>query len=139
MKNLAMGLAALLLTGMGSIASAQTMSYAQAGAMIAASCGPSIERYCSKENIGAGRVLGCLRQHQANVPPQCLADFQSVSASIDKRVAAQARAFQVCDANIREYCPGVKPGDARVLDCLDAAKKVVGGACKQVLLDAGWQ
>ncbi|MFT0862194.1 hypothetical protein [Ancylobacter sp. G4_0304] len=139
MKTRVIGLAALLVLGTSAIASAQTMSYAEAGARIAGSCGASIERFCAKDNIGTGRVLGCLRQHEADVPAQCFADFQAVSESIDKRVAAQARAFQVCEANIREYCPGVKPGDARVLDCLDMAKKVVGGACKQVLLDAGWQ
>lgn len=142
MKRFLLGLAAMVLAGMfGTVgtASAQTMSYAEAGALIARDCGPSIEKFCSTVNIGTGQVLQCLQKHQDQVPQKCLQDFAMAQASLAKRNAAQDSAFQVCAANAREYCPGVKAGDARILDCLNASTKVVGAACKQVLLDAGWQ
>ena len=139
MKRYAIGLAALLLAGSAGAASAQTMSYAQAGALIAKSCGPSIEKFCSKDNLGSGLIQQCLSQHKDQVPPQCFADYQAVVASISKRVAAQQGAYKVCENNIRQFCPGVQPGDANILDCLLASSKVVGASCKQVMLDAGWQ
>lgn len=139
MKRHIVGLAALLLAGMAGSASAQTMSYAEAGALIAKSCGPSIERFCAKVNIGTGQVQQCLTQHQDQVPAQCFSDFVAAQASLSKRNAAQDSAFNVCNAEIRQFCPGVKPGDARILDCLLASSKVVRGACKQVIVDAGWQ
>lgn len=139
MKRYAIGLAALLLAGSAGAASAQTMSYAQAGALIAKSCGPSIEKFCAKENLGSGMIQQCLSQHQDQVPAQCFVDYQAVVASISKRVAAQQGAYKVCDASIREFCPGVQPGDANILNCLLASTKVVRPACKQSLLDAGWQ
>lgn len=139
MKRYAIALAALMTIGLGGAASAQTMSYAEAGALIAKSCGPSIEKYCSKLNIGSGQVQQCLQDNKANVPAQCFADYAAVVASITKRVAAQGEAYKVCENDIRQFCPGVKPGDAQILDCLNASTKVVRPACKQVILDAGWQ
>lgn len=138
MKGTIFALGALMLAGMAGTASAQTMSYAQAGALIAKSCGPSIERFCSKVNIGTGQVQQCLQQHQDQVPRQCFDDFAAVQTSIAKRVAAQAGAGQACSASAQQFCSGVKPGDANILDCLLDSVKVVRPACKQTLIDAGW-
>ena len=139
MKRSIVGLAALLLAGMAGSASAQTMSYSQAGALIAKSCGPSIERFCAKVNLGSGELQQCLMQHQDQVPSSCFNDYKAVQASIAKRVAAQGDSWQICGPAARQFCSGVQPGDANILDCLLEASKVVPAACKQVLLDAGWQ
>lgn len=114
------------------------MSYAQAGALIARSCGPSIEKHCSKVNIGSGQVLGCLQEQQASVPQQCFTDFNAVLASISRRVAAQKDAYSLCQADVAEFCQGIQPGDGNIRDCLVASKQVVRGACRQALVDAGW-
>lgn len=50
----------------------------------------------------------------------------------------QQQVFNLCVDDAREFCKGVKPGDAQVLDCLNASVKVVKGACKQALVNAGW-
>jgi hypothetical protein len=139
MTRIAIALATLAFAGWAGGAEAQTMSYRQAGALIAQSCGPSIEKYCSKVNIGSGQVMQCLDGRQAEVPAQCLADYQRVVASIERRAAAQAGAFRACSADVAEFCSGVQPGDANILDCLLASSKVVRGTCKQTIIDAGWQ
>lgn len=138
MKYVGAAAAALIALFAANGASAQTLSYAQAGALIAQSCGPSIEKYCSKVNIGTGQVRQCLTQHQAEVPPQCFADYDRVIASITRRVAAQQEAFKVCSRDVAEFCSGVQPGDANILNCLLESSKVVKGECKQTLIDAGW-
>ncbi len=138
MKGTILALGALVLAATTGAVSAQTMSYAQAGALIASSCGPSIERLCSTVNIGTGQVQQCLTQHQDEVPRKCLDDFSAVQASIAKRVAAQGDAWKICAPSAAQFCSGVKPGDANMLDCLLDSVKVVRPACKQVLLDAGW-
>ncbi|WP_371345845.1 cysteine rich repeat-containing protein [Ancylobacter sp. IITR112] len=138
MKRFLFGLAALLLAGMAGSASAQTMSYAEAGALIAKSCGPSIEKFCAKDNLGTGEVRNCLMAHQDQVPQQCFDDYAAARASISKRIAAQSDAWNVCNANIRQACAGVQPGDANILNCLIDASKVIRPACKSILVDAGW-
>ncbi|MCK0208901.1 cysteine rich repeat-containing protein [Starkeya koreensis] len=138
MFRFAFGLAALLLAFTAGGASAQTMSYAEAGALIAKSCGPSIERFCAKDNLGTGEVRNCLMSHQDQVPQQCFDDYAAARASIAKRIAAQSDAYSVCSASAREFCAGIQPGDANLLTCLQTASKVVRPACKQTLTDAGW-
>ncbi|GLK72477.1 hypothetical protein KHC23_14145 [Ancylobacter dichloromethanicus] len=138
MKRFWVGLAALLLAGMAGSASAQTMSYAEAGALIAKTCGPSIEKFCGKDNLGTGAIRDCLMAHQDQVPQQCFDEYAAARASITKRIAAQGDAYKTCNASIREACAGVQPGDANILTCLQTASKIVRPACKQVLIDAGW-
>lgn len=139
MIRIAIILAALAFAGTASSASAQTMSYREAGALIASSCGPSIEKFCSKVNIGTGGVRQCLNDHRADVPPQCFADYQRVVDSITRRAAAQVDSFKACSRDVAQFCGSVAPGDANILDCLISSSKVVRGTCRQTLIDAGWQ
>lgn len=147
MKHSMIGLAGLMLVAMGGVmsgvmsdtASAQTMSYAQAGAMIARNCGPSINRFCSHVNIGTGQMIPCLESHRNQVPAQCFRDFQTARNEIAQRQAAQAGIFRACEASARQLCPGVQPGDAYILTCLNKAQRLLRPNCRQALRDAGWQ
>ena len=143
MKHCMIGLVSLLLVAIGGIpvgtASAQTMSYAGAGALIARTCGPSINKFCANVNIGTGEVMSCLRRHQNQVPPSCFSDFELAQREIAQRLAAQRNVFRACEASTRQFCPGVKPGDAYIIDCLNKAQRVLRPACRQTIRDAGWQ
>ena len=133
------GLAAVLLVAWGcASASAQTMSYKDAGALIAKSCGRDIERFCASVNIGDGAMKDCLLKVGSKLSPQCVGDYKTAEASLDKRAAAQASVPQLCELDARRYCKGVKPGDGNYLTCLNTASKVVSAGCQQALADAGW-
>lgn len=139
MKHYMIGLAGLLLVATAGTASAQTMSYAGAGALIARNCGPSINKFCANVNIGTGEMMPCLRRNQNQVPAACFNDFQLAQREIAQRLAAQANVFKACEASTRQFCPGVKPGDAYILNCLNKAQRMLRPACRQALRDAGWQ
>jgi hypothetical protein len=139
MKVVTVGLAAALLaTGGHGGALAQTMSYSDAGALIAKSCGKDIERFCPKVNMGGGALKDCLMQVEAKLNPQCVTDYKAALVSLTKRANAQAAVLQVCKADARQYCRGVSPGNAHYLSCLNTATRVVSADCKQALADAGW-
>jgi len=134
-----MGFAVALLAAWGSTAvSAQTMSYKEAGGLIAKSCGKDIVRFCANVNMGGGALKDCLAKVEAKLNPQCVADYRTAQASLDKRAAAQAAVPSVCELDARRYCKGVKPGDGNYLICLNTATKVVSAGCQQALADAGW-
>jgi len=139
MKLSSIGLALALIAGSLTGASAQTMSYAEAGAALAQSCGKDIEKLCPKANLGGGQLLGCLQEQKAKVNPQCVAEFQSIMLSLDKRAAAQAAVPKLCRNDVTRHCQGMVPGDAHFLDCLLVAKRVVTAACNQAIDDAGWR
>ncbi len=54
MKGIRILLAAALLAGSAVAANAQTISYAQAGALLAKSCGADINKLCANVNLGNG-------------------------------------------------------------------------------------
>jgi hypothetical protein len=133
------GLAAGLLAAWGyAAASAQTMSYKDAGALIAKSCGRDIVRHCPTVNMGGGALKACLARVEAKLSAQCVEDYKMAQASLEKRAAAQAAVPGLCELDARRYCKGVKPGDGHYLTCLNTASKVVSANCQQALADAGW-
>ena len=129
---------ALFAASGGTPALAQTMSYKDAGALIAKSCGKDIVRYCANVNMGGGALKDCLARIEAKLSAQCVADYKTAQASLDKRAAAQAAVPSICELDARRYCKGVKPGDGNYLTCLNTASKVVSADCQQALADAGW-
>lgn len=138
MKFTMTGLAAALLIGLAGQASAQTISYSEAGAMLAASCGKDIEKYCPKVNLGGGALQDCLAKQASKINPQCIADYKTIVASLDARVAAQAAVPKACQGDATEFCQGTAPGKAHYLNCLNAAKKVVSKRCTTAITNAGW-
>ena len=138
MKRAILALAFGIFALSGAGAQAQTMSYAQAGALIAKSCGADIEKFCRGLNLGSGRIHGCLMQNQAKLSPACVRDYQAALADIQKRINAQASVFQVCRQDAAQFCKGVKMGDANLLNCLLDSVKVVDATCSGALVDAGW-
>jgi hypothetical protein len=117
---------------------AQTMSYKDAGALIAKSCGKDIERFCARVNMGGGALKDCLAKAEAKLNARCVSDYRAVEASLAKRAQAQAAVPSVCELDARRYCKGVQPGHGNYLICLNAATKAVSAQCQQTLADAGW-
>jgi len=137
-RLLGAGLAAGLLTGLAGSVSAQTISYSEAGALLAKSCGKDIEKYCPKVNLGGGALKDCLQERAAQINPQCIADYKIVVASLNERLAAQAAVTKACRGDATQFCQGTAPGNAHYLNCLNAAKKVVSKRCTTAITNAGW-
>jgi hypothetical protein len=138
MKFKLTSLAAVLLVSLGGQATAQTISYSEAGALLAKSCGKDIEKYCPKVNLGGGALKDCLAAKASSINPQCIADYKAIVASLDARVAAQAAVPKACQGDATEFCQGTAPGNAHFLNCLNAAKKVVSKRCTTAITNAGW-
>ncbi len=131
-------LAAVLLVSIGGPATAQTISYSDAGALLAKSCGKDIEKYCPNVNLGGGALKDCLAAQASKINPQCIADYKAIIVSLDARVAAQAAVTKACRGDATQFCQGTAPGNAHYLNCLNAAKKVVSKRCTTAITNAGW-
>lgn len=131
--------AGLLLAGSVAGSQAQTLSYEQAGALLAKSCGEDISRLCPTANLGGGELRACMQEHLSKVSAQCQADYAKVIASISQRTAAQQSIVHACNADAARLCPGMVPQDGNLLSCLLEATKVVSAACNQAITDAGYR
>ncbi|MBN8918512.1 MAG: hypothetical protein J0I31_23230 [Rhizobiales bacterium] len=131
--------AAVILAGSASAAGAQTMSYAQAGALLARSCGPDINKFCSNVNLGEGKLLACMDGKINQVSAKCKADYATAKASIAERDAAQDSIQEVCSADTARLCPGMVPQDGNLLSCLLQATRVVSDRCNAAITNAGYR
>lgn len=116
---------------------AQTVSYADAMTMLARDCGTDVKRFCKGLNLGNNEIRNCL-EGQTQVSPQCTATLDAVTASIERRLAAQASVFKVCAGNAKQHCKGVV-GEVHILQCLIKTERIDNAACNQAITDAGWR
>jgi hypothetical protein len=128
-------LAVLLATP--ALASAQTMSFEEAGAILGASCGKDLDDNCRGVNLDPARLKDCILRNQEVVSAQCKADYPRVFGAIQQRGAARAGVFKICERDAAKLCGGAQKAD--VLQCLSSAKRGVSIQCSKTIADAGYR
>jgi hypothetical protein len=119
------------------LASAQTMSFEDATAMLGAACGKDIDDNCRGVNLDPIRLKDCLIRNQDVVSAQCKADYPRVFSAVQQRAAARAGVFKICERDAIKLCGGAPKAD--VLQCLASAKRGVSIQCTKTIADAGYQ
>jgi outer membrane protein OmpA-like peptidoglycan-associated protein len=120
-------------------ARAQTIGYSEALGELGRSCGRDLDKFCSKENLGGGRIADCLEQHWANVSQSCKSATTVVRDLLIKRRDARAAVPRVCERDRLQLCGSVQEGDANLLECFERARQNISAACRQAVLDAGYE
>ncbi len=118
---------------------AQTVGFADAIKILAASCGKDIDKYCKSATLANNGITKCLDENQAKVSQQCNADRVVVRSLIEERFAAQAEAPKICANDARERCKGVKEGAGHILRCLLKAERSVSKKCNTAIDLAGYR
>jgi hypothetical protein len=88
-------------------------------------CRSDMEQFCSGIEPGAGRVFGCLSQHQVELSSACEAQVTRISVARE-RVAAVRKA---CTADAERLCEGVPQKAGPLLECLQANQARLSGDC----------
>jgi hypothetical protein len=121
-----------------SLAAAETMSFGDAAALIAKSCGAEITANCRGVNFDSNRLKECLYRNQDVTSPQCKADFLQSFDAIQKRIAARITVANACTREIVKLCAGSTKETSKSVPCLMTAKGVSRN-CSQALGDAGYR
>ena len=119
------------------LASAQMMSFEDAGAMLGDSCGKDIDDNCRGVNLDPTRLKDCILRNQEVVSAQCKADYPRVFSAVQQRAAARAGVFKVCERDAAKLCGGAQKAEA--LQCLASAKRGVSIQCTKTIADAGYR
>ena len=121
-----------------SLAAAETMSFGDAAALIAKSCGAEITANCRGVNFDVTRLKECLYRNQDVTSPQCKTDFFQNFDAIQKRIAARVTVANACTREIVKLCGGSTKETSKSVPCLITAKGVSRN-CSQALGDAGYR
>ncbi len=129
----------LVLIAAWSSASAETMKFEDASAVLGTSCAKDIDDNCRGVNLDTVRLKDCLSRNQDVLSPQCKNDYGRAFDAIVKRVAARAAVTKLCERDVNKYCGSVKADRAQTLDCLLAGPRGMTINCNKALTEAGYR
>jgi hypothetical protein len=121
-----------------SLAAAETMSFADASALLAKSCAAEITANCRGVNFDANRLKECLSRNRDALSPQCRSDYLRSFDAIQKRVAARATVANACAREIVKLCAGSTKETSKSVPCLTTVQGVSRN-CTQAMDDAGYR
>ncbi len=86
-------------------------------------CSEDIANFCKEIEPGGGRIISCLKRHEAQLSPPCRTKLQEVLERIEK-------IKQVCTTDIDGFCKGIEPGEGRIARCLEEHRNELTSACR---------
>src|ERR1700679_2786508 len=123
-----------------SAAMPETMSFENAIAILAESCGKDIDANCLGVNLDAPRLKECLYRNQDSVSQQCRADYVRAFDAIQKRVAAHGAVGKLCLREKQKLCADATAKPGETIDCLlKAPTRGFSVACNKALTEAGYR
>jgi hypothetical protein len=100
-------------------------------------CDKELKTYCKDVTPGEGRGLACLYAFSDKLSAQCEYALYDAAAQLERAVNALAYAANECKDDLTKYCADIKPGQGRLLQCIDKNDAKVTTRCKQALKDTG--
>jgi Cysteine rich repeat len=114
----------LVIAALSTVSAAQAEEKEGAGA-----CRADVQKLCKGVQPGGGRIAVCLKQHESEISPGCRENIAKAREEV-KEIA------DACKADAETLCKGVRPGQGRILHCLDEHKDKVSSACSAKMAEA---
>jgi Cysteine rich repeat len=86
-------------------------------------CQADVEKFCAGVQPGQGRILQCLKQHEADLSAECKQKRDSFREQMEEIRAA-------CEADAKKFCSGIRPGAGRIAACLKSHQNELSESCK---------
>ncbi len=100
-------------------------------------CSKEIKAYCSSVTPGGGRLVSCAKAHEDKLSSECIYSLNRAGYWLDFLTRTLTYVASQCGADALKYCPDVKLGEERVLNCLSANKASLSKYCGLALRDLG--
>jgi Cysteine rich repeat len=100
-------------------------------------CEKELMTYCKDVTPGEGRGLACLYAFEDKLSAKCEYALYDAAAQLERAVAALSYAVNECRGDLQKFCSDIKPGQGRLLNCLNKNEKDVSKRCKDALKETG--
>src|SRR5579883_3552437 len=120
------------------VGAAEKMTFGDAAALVAQSCGADIEANCRGVNFDANRLRECLSRNTDVISQACRTDYLRAFDAIQKRIGARVSVANACAREIVKLCNGSTKETSKSIGCLTTAKGVSRN-CIQAMDDAGYR
>ncbi len=143
MKRIAICLVVMCVVAfIGETANAQQKGPAEAVAeglvkTVTEGCKVELETYCKNVTPGEGRGLACLYAYGDKLSNRCEYVLYDAAAQLQWAVTTLTYAANECRDDLTKFCSDTRPGEGRLIQCLDKNAAKVSIRCKQALKDTG--
>jgi hypothetical protein len=103
--------------------------------IVADGCSKEINTYCKGVTPGEGRILACIFAYQDKLSNRCEYALYDAAAQLERAIAALTYLANECRNDLKAYCSDVKPGEGRLINCIDKNMEKVSSRCKQAIKD----
>jgi len=93
-------------------------------------CKADIKRLCGDVKPGEGRIQACLKEHKDEISQECK---DTIAAAAEKLKGKIEDVAQACEGDAAKLCPGIEPGEGRILKCLLEHKEELSDGCSTSL------
>ena len=104
---------------------------------VANGCKTEITTYCKDVTPGESRILACLYAYEDKLSGSCEYALYDAATRLERAVAALTYLAKECQDDLQANCSDVKPGEGRLLDCLEKNNDKLNQRCKGALSDVG--
>ncbi len=104
---------------------------------ISRDCQGEIARYCVSVSPGRSRMLACLYAYSDKLTASCGLALIDGAPELDRTIANLSLVAKGCGDDLRAYCSKVRPGEGRLLNCLNENRDRVSAQCKDALKAGG--
>lgn len=98
-------------------------------------CSKEINSYCKDVTLGEGRLLACLYAHNDKLSGRCEYALYDAAAQLERAIASLTYIANECDNDLEKYCSSIKPGEGRLLKCIETHENEISERCTQALKD----
>jgi hypothetical protein len=88
-------------------------------------CKADVQKLCKDVQPGEGKILGCLKEHQADLSPQCTAQLKAVK-----------QASEACQPDVEKFCFDTPAGKGGIASCLKKHSDELSADCKAAVAKA---
>jgi len=100
-------------------------------------CDKELKTYCKDVTPGEGRGLACLYAFSDKLSAQCEYALYDAAAQLERAIAALSYTVNECRDDLAKFCSNIKPGEGRLLQCLEKNDAKVTARCKSAMKDIG--
>jgi len=100
-------------------------------------CDKEIMTYCKEVTPGEGRGLACLYAYNDKLSAKCEYALYDAAAQLSKALTDLSYVASECRTELVSYCSDIKPGEGRLIQCLDKNSAKVGKRCISALKETG--
>ncbi len=130
--------AAIVLSVLAILCLPQGAAYAQGPVQDALKgCSKQIKTYCSAVKPGDGRLVSCARAHEDDMSSDCIYAINRAGFWVRYLASTLQYVATQCLEDAVNFCPDVKLGEKRVLNCLAANRTKRNKYCGLALSDIG--